>query len=304
MIQRRERTGAPWPARLPRRAPVSVLLLVLLPLAAGQVTAQELGDHDGARASHDLGEAAVLGVNALVGGLTAGLWQELSGGSFDDGFAAGALGGSVAYAGKRVASETFAGAGFLGRQVAATGTSIVRNASDGRGLLDRIQLPVGPLRVYLSPRDLARPRLEVNLHELYWTSYGLADGRLALDAGESLSSGTAVFRSDRPLLDADDRVLRGAAVGGTVFLGPLDGQVAKRTLAHERSHVLQLDFVHHAWFGPLEDHLARKLPGQGLVDRVDYDVVFSGLQWSASALGWNDFLNAPLEAEAEFFESR
>ena len=208
----------------------------------------------------------------------------------------------MVYAGKRLATESFPGAGFLGRQLASAGTSIVRNVSDARAPLDSLRLAFGPLRVHVSPRDPARPRLEADVHELYWTAHGLAAGQHTLDVGESLSSGTAVFRSDRRLFDGDDRPIRGEVLGGAVFLGPLDGAAARRTLAHERGHVLQLDFVDHAWFRPLEDHLARRLPRQGLMDRVDYDVLFMGLQWGTSAVGWRDLLHAPLEAEGEFLE--
>lgn len=304
MTTRHERGGAPSSTRLPPAARIAVLLLGIVPLAVAPGVAQHAGTSGHAEASHGPGEIAYLGVNVLVGGLTAGLWQELSGGSFREGFAGGALGGSVQYAGKRLAAESFPGGGFLGRQVASIGTSMVRNTSDARPLLDSLRLAVGPLRLHLSPRTPARPRLEANLHELYWTTYGLAEGRFALDLGKSLSSGTAVFRSDRQLLDSRDRRLRGATVGGTVFLSPLDAATSQHVLAHEMTHVLQLDFLHHAWFGRLEDHLARKLPGRGLVDRVDYDAVFIGLQSTGFALGGRDILNAPLEAEADFLGRR
>ena len=304
-MERHERSSAPRFPHLPARARVGALVLALLVgLVTDRGTAQGPADHGGTRNWHGQGEAAVLALNAGLGGATAGLWQELSGGSCRDGFVGGALGGTVAFAGKRLAAESFPGAGFLGRQVGATGTSIVRNASDGRALLDSLRLAVGPLRVYVSPRDPARPRLEADLHELYWTTHGLASGRFALDAWESLSSGTAVFRSDRPLHDADRRPIRGATLGGAVFLGPLDAEAAGRTLAHERGHVLQLDFLYGAWFRPLEDHLARRLPRRGLVDRVDYDVLFLSLQWSSDVVGWRDLLHAPLEWEGEFLERR
>lgn len=280
------------------------LLALLLFLAPSPATSQTMADHDDDWASDALGEVAFLSLNALVGGLTAGLWQELSDGSFEDGFAGGALGGGVVYAGKRLAAETFPGAGFVGRDVAAVGTSIVRNAADARPLLDSLMLPVGPLRLHLSPRDPVRPRVEVNLFQLYWTTYGLAEDRLELDLGESLSSGAAVFRADRFLLDADDDPVLGVAVGGVVMLSPQDAARRERSLAHERAHVLQRDFFHHAWFRPLEERLARGLPGDGYVDRVDYDLMAPALVWGASALGWGDPFSGPVEAEAEFLEGR
>lgn len=302
-MERHERAGHPSPPRVPYLAGVVALLLVLVQAAATPAAAQGThhGGHVGASGSDDV---TLLGVNALIGGVTAGLWQELSGGSFEDGFVGGALGGSVQYAGKRLAAESFFGAGFLGRQVAATGASIVRNVSDARAPLDSLLLAVGPLRLYVSPEELFRPRLEADLHELFWTTHGLADGQYSLDLGASLSSGAAVFWSDRQIYDARDRRLRGATVGGAIFLGPLDAETARGTLAHERAHVLQLDFLYHAWFRPLEDRLAKRLPGRGLVDRLDYDALFIGLQSGTYALGWPGRLTAPLEVEAGFLGNR
>lgn len=285
-----------------RRLPATLLALLLL--AASPAPAQTLADHEDRWASHGLGEAAFLGLNALAGGLTAGLWQELSDGSFVDGFAGGTLGGGVVYAGKRLAAESFPGAGFLGRDVAAVGTSMVRNAADARPLLDSLMLPVGPLRLHLSRRAPTAPRVEVNLYHLYWTAYGLAEDRLELDLGESLSSGAPVFRADRFLLDGDDEPVLGVAAGGVVMLSPQGPARAERSLAHERAHVLQRDFLHHAWFRPLEERLARRLPAGGFADRVDYDLMMPALLWSAGALGWGNPLDAPVESEAEFLEGR
>lgn len=288
-----------------RRAsvPLTALVATLAVPVASPAPAQTLHDHEERWASDAVGEAAFLGINALVGGLTAGVWRQLSGGSFEEGFAGGALGGSVAYAGKRVAAESFAGAGFLGRDLAAVGSSVVRNAADGRPLLDSLALPVGPVRLHLSPRDPGGPRVEADVAELYWVTYGLIDHRLELDAGESLSSGAFVFDAERPLVDPDGERVLGTAAGGAVFLSPQSERQRARSLAHERVHVLQQDFVHHAWFRPLEEHLARSLPADGLVDTIEYDVVARGLSWTAHALGWDDAA-APLESEAEFLEDR
>lgn len=283
-----------------RRAASLAVLLVLLPLAPRPAAAQSPPDRGGP-APDVLGEAAVLGLNAAVGALTAGAWQELSGGSFADGFAGGALGGTVVYAGKRLAAESFPGAGFLGRDLAAAGSSMIRNAADARPLLDSLSLPVGPARVYLSPRDPAHPRLEAEVLSLYWTAYGLAERRLDLDLVESLSSGTAVFRSDRTLLDSEGRSTHGSAAGGVVFLAPMDDRQEEVTLAHERIHVLQHDFLYQAWFRPLEQRLARELPEAGFTDRLDYHVIGPYLRWTGRLIGWGEALDAPIEAEAEFF---
>lgn len=267
-------------------------------------TAQPVPHHESDWASHGLGEVAFLGLNALIGGVTAGVWRELGDATFQDGFAAGALGGSVVYAGKRLAAESFPGAGLLGRDVAAVGSSVVRNASDGRPLLDSLVVPVGPVRLYASSNRGFRPRVEASLPDLYWMTYGLVEDRLRLDLAESLSSGAPVFESDRSLVDIDDEPISGAAAGGVVFLSPLADEERDRVLAHERTHVLQADFIYHAWFRPLEDGVTVRLPRRGFVDRVDYDIAYPTLRWGMAALGWLDRFDAPIQAEADFLEGR
>src|SRR5688500_10942351 len=140
--QGRYRTGAGIVQRLSYLLLVGLLLSGPRPLSAQTDTTSVLTTPTW------VGQFTVAGANALLSGVTAGVIQELRGGSFSDGFARGALGGVVIYAGKRVAMDRFAGAGLLGREVAAVGTSMVRNAADGVGLLDRVVLPVGPVRVY------------------------------------------------------------------------------------------------------------------------------------------------------------
>ena len=102
-------------------------------------------------------DVAFLGVNVALGGLSAALFQQLRGGSSWDAFLNGALGGAVAYAGRRLAVERFDGASLAGRQVAAVGTSIVRNASNGCGALDQLVLPFGFARLYLRRHDTTSP---------------------------------------------------------------------------------------------------------------------------------------------------
>lgn len=96
-----------------------------------------------------------LSANALLGGITAGIVSHLRHGSFSTGFTRGALGGAVAYGGKRTAAAGFAGAGFLGRQLGAVGGSITRNAALDIGLLDTLILPVGPLRIFVDPGSIS-----------------------------------------------------------------------------------------------------------------------------------------------------
>lgn len=287
----------------PCSACLALCIWLLMSAPPGAAGAQTRPGTEG-WASAGLGEMAFLSLNAAVGGLTAGLWRELSGGSFGEGLTGGMLGGSVVYAGKRVAAEGFPGAGFLGRDLAAAGSSVVRNAADGRPLLDSLSLPAGPFRLYLSPLDGTPPRLEVEVSDLYWTAYGLAEGRLTLDPAESLSAGAPVFQSDRSLLDTDGRSVHGAAATGVIFLSPMSERQRRQTLPHERVHVLQSDFAHQAWFRPLETRLARRLPHDGWRSRLDYDVLFPALRWTVGLLGSPVGVDGPIEAEADFLENR
>lgn len=94
-------------------------------------------------------ELVTAGINALLGGATAAGMRLIRGESASESWSAfwtGTLGGGVTYAGKRVAVERFGGAGFLGRELATVGGSMVRNASAGRGVLEELVLPVGPVR--------------------------------------------------------------------------------------------------------------------------------------------------------------
>src|SRR5512133_49653 len=109
-----------------RRLRGTLLALCLLALAPAILSAQCLPTPippDEAppctqRYPHWAGELASIGGNALLGGLSAGIMQELRGGSFRSGFTRGALGGTAIYVGKRIDAERFEGAGLLGRQVA------------------------------------------------------------------------------------------------------------------------------------------------------------------------------------------
>ena len=79
------------------RAGLALVLLALAVPAAAQTGNTQSADTIiyGQRAPSWAAHAAVLTTNMVVGGLTAGLIQELRGGSFKDGFTRGALGGSI-----------------------------------------------------------------------------------------------------------------------------------------------------------------------------------------------------------------
>jgi hypothetical protein len=192
-------------------------------------------------------QVAALAANVVLGGVTAGVGQWLRDGSFRRGFAGGAVGGGLVFAGKRVVGEEFDGAGFLGREVAAVGASVVANASEGRGLLERVTLPVGPVRLHLdrsAPSPLVA-RLDVPgaIATVYFAT------RAPLDWRSSLSAGAPVF-----ILREGD-LAAGRHVAGVIRLREDLPSIMRATLAHEQVHVAQYDFAFSAWSDPVEAKL-------------------------------------------------
>jgi hypothetical protein len=209
--------------------------------------------------------------NVLLSGITAGITQELKGGSFRDGFTRGALGGLVIYAGKRVAVESFSGAGLIGRQVNAVGTSIVRNAADGVGSLDRLVLPVGVTRVYWQRAPQSTWRVKLDAVALGWTIYGIVESELEMNVEESFSAGTPVFQTrDKIISFGENQHAGGVVEAGVVFLSdvrPWGDPFLQKAYAHERVHTLQMDQVFLNWIEPHDDRLLGLLPGGRTVSR-------------------------------------
>ena len=236
--------------------PRCLLLAIVLALCAAQ----------SARAQSDtlvystptppwVGQFTVLSANAVLGGLTAGIIQELRGGSFKDGFARGALGGAVIYGGKRIAASRFDGAGLIGREVAAVGASVVRNASDGIGTFDRLILPAGFMRVYWN-RASGAVRLKLDVVSAGFVAYAVLEEELVLDARRTLSAGSPVFRTEGKVITygTGDHHAAGVSRAGTVFradVRPWGKEFLDRAFAHELVHVLQDDQL----FITLNDHL-------------------------------------------------
>jgi len=213
---------------------------------------------------------ALFSINALIGGVTAGIFRLAHGAPLEqamtDGFLRGALGGGLSYAGKRVTASRFDGAGLLGREMAAVGASITANASDGIGTFDRLMFPLGPIPMRLvltknGSKYSAHPLID--LLSASGFIYGLVASKYSFDWNASLSGGVAVFREENPYMNEyggfdvettrrvneSDPSIRpevgehvGAiTVGGTIFTSYLapDDEI----LAHERVHALQFDFV-------------------------------------------------------------
>ena len=250
------------------RTPASSLYHVALiaglsaALGSGALTAQEpclqgSVDFEGPctfDAPRWVGEFASLSANGLLGALTGGLSQHFRGGSFQDGFVRGALGGAIVYAGKRAASESFDGAGLIGRSVAAVGSSSVRNASEGSPLFSRLTLPLGPVWMEI---DTSTRGIEARLDPvaLGWMAYAISERELELDWGETLSGGTPIFKTHNKVLElpGDTVHVAGLTNAGIVYLADVPAygpSHMRRHQAHEQIHVIQEDQLAIMWTDP------------------------------------------------------
>jgi hypothetical protein len=289
-----------------RLAAVLALSLGLPNLLSGQVNETVSRDTIiyGVSAPRWAGHLTTVSANVMLGALTAGLLQELRGGSFKDGFTRGALGGVFTYTGKRIASQRFDGAGLMGREVAAIGSSVIRNASEAKPTFERLMFPIGPLRLQVTPRTR---QLDASLDVLgaAWIVWGIAESELDLKLSESLSTGTAVFRTNNKLIVHKSARLHGGGFtpASLILLShvPAWGSVfLDRVAAHERIHVLQEDQLLHTWLDPGEAWLLDKLPfGKRITRRLDFN-------WSGELLGmlsllFDGYKDRPWELEAIYF---
>lgn len=243
----------------------------------------------------------MLGVNAVLGGVTAGVRSRVRGGSFWRGFAAGAAGGGLVYAGKWMSAEHYWGAGLAGRQVAAVGASVIRNASEDRALLDRLMLPVGPVRVYVDRAHAWQPRVKLDLASAGVLAYWALARDTRLDARASASSGAPVFLTEAVRYPG----WRGTNGAGVILLrddGPMDG-VGRLTrdlvFAHERIHLLQYDHLLHTWSAPAEAWLLDRVPGGAWLGRhVDLGLIVVPVVLLNRMIPYED---RPWEREADIF---
>ena len=251
-------------------------------------------------ASRWAGHFAVASANMLLSGISAGLTQELKGGSFRDGFTRGAFGGAAIYAGKRIAAEGFYGAGLLGRQVAAVGASVVRNAGDGIGTFDRLVLPAGVVHLYVIRGDAMRITAKIDALALGWTIYGFAEPQLDFDAGKSISFGAPTFATDNHIIDIGGAHAGGIVKTGVVFLSdvrPWGQDFLQRAQAHERVHVLQMDQIFLTLNDPHDDRLLRSLPIGSTLNRwIDVNLSTELLQLLGRAISHHG--DRPWEMEA------
>jgi hypothetical protein len=244
------------------------------------------------------GELQVVGVNAALGGVTAGVFSKARGGSFVRAFARGLAGGTGVYAGKRLATARFTTAGLLGREIAAVGSSVVRNAADGRGSFDRLVLPMGLGRLYLDRAAPVRARFGVDLAAVVATTYSATRSELRFDLAATASAGLPVFVARDGFQGSE---WEGRHMAGVVWLREnlawqRGGTVHSRVLAHETIHAMQNDFAFAAWSLPAEQRLsARRL---GAASRwIDFGLQVPALGALSLLTGYDD---RPWERAAHF----
>lgn len=215
-------------------------------------------------------------INVALGGLSAGGLRILRGGSLREGLEsgiAGAAGGALVYAGKRVAVQRWGGAGFVGREVAAVGSSVVWNASAGRGMVDRLVLPVGPVRLYVALDEGVRVTPKLDVSSTVAIAFASLNG--GIDWERSVSAGAPVFRRTVPYAQAE--VIGQQAAGVITYRDRLGrgepGESSLETLAHEQVHVIQRDQSFLFWSEPAEEALFGATPA-GRVLRLHLDVGF------------------------------
>jgi hypothetical protein len=254
-----------------RRARAVALVTVLAAAAPAAVPARvdaqlPLQEPQASASDH----AAVLAVNVALAGLTAGVRQWRSGGSFVDGLWRGSLGGAGTYAGKLIVSVDAPGSGLAGRAVAAAGASVSRNAADGVPMLHRLVIPVGFVRMHWEPaaRNF-HTSIDVTGAGAVVGSY-LAGVGASLDMRRTLSSGAPVFMAREW---ESDWGWHARHVAGTIVLrgdSPDDlrhDRFIARALAHEQVHVLQYDQAWILWSEPVERRVLKGLGASPLLVR-------------------------------------
>jgi hypothetical protein len=282
------------------RRPAVLLIALILGTAIALLPLRAGAQHP-AESPWWAGEVAVIGANGLLGGLTAGTAGWLRGESFADGFARGFGGGTLVYAGKRIAADDWTGAGMVGRQVASVGSSVVGNVAAGRRSFDRVALSVGPIRIYTGREVAGWGAWRIDAPAVAAGVWGVLNPGLAFDADESLSSGMIVFRSDDHSMEfpGSDRRTSGLALPGTIFHThhTADPDRSRRTLSHERVHVLQYDQAYLSWSDGVERWIAGRSPGAAVLHRyLEFNLVGIGGALLGGAL--LDCYDRPWEVEA------
>ena len=248
-------------------------------------------------------QITTLGINTALGVVVVGAGQLLRREPSAAGLWRGALGGGVAFAGKRVAVEPFYGAGLLGRQLHAAGTFLVDHAARGAESSPLLMLPVGPVRLHVRISEGLEVRPRFDLASGMATVYAATRPGMHWDATASLSAGALVFRTKGRTAGSD---ASGTHSAGVLWIEADEADwragSARRLFAHERVHVLQHDLAQALVGLPLQGALKARAPALApLMEHVDFGLVMP-LWGAANALV--PYAQRPWEREASLLMRR
>jgi hypothetical protein len=239
--------------------------------------------------------ARATALNAAIGGATSGLFALARGYPVLPAIGKGMAGGTVAFAGRAISGQDGSGAGFVGREVSAVGASMIANASDGRGILSRVALPLGPITLHIEHDSTTSLRAAVDVLATIFTAYAIAHPDFSFDWSASMSAGVPVFHA--PTVQ-EDRNWRGGMVAGTILLRfDRDHPEWRQIRAHEQVHIGQHDLSARIWGEPLEAWLLGLLPrGDRVARHTDLGLDF--LLWAGLHFLVSDHRAVPWEREA------
>ena len=242
-------------------------------------------------------DSRIAAVNVALGALTAGTLSAARHKSFWKGFARGGAGGAVVYAGKRLIGEGNPSSWWAGRQLAALGSSEVASAAEGLPFLQRIVIPVGPVRLHVDRLAKRKVTPKLDLSSAIATVIIASRDRTRLAINESLATGAIVF------VVPETSGTVGTHTAGVVSLSELvpDGKfpplpTKRGVISHELIHAVQYDFVFTAWSDVMQHAIGKRFPAVGLVNRyVDVNLTLP-LQLGVNSL--IDYHDRPWETEA------
>ncbi len=258
---------------------------------AAPVSAQSTGARD----------LQLVGANALISGLTAGLSSLTRGRDFSPAFISGFVGGGLSYVGKMVSAADFTASGLLGRQLGAVGASAVRSAAFGNASLDTLFLPIGPFRLHVNTANPRESKASLDVEETAWLVHALSVDAFRFDPRESLSSGSFVFvGKDGSWSDSDPAL--GRTRPGTIKIRR-GANRDRSVLIHERTHILQFDYLKIVGGLPIEGRIRRML-GEPDTSFLRHIRLGAGHYPIISLIGapWFNRAHNIFEIEAEYFE--
>lgn len=199
--------------------------------------------------------AALIGVNALVGGTTAAIHAWMRHGDIPKAFTLGVVGGTVHLGGKVLMARTNAGS-WPGIVVSSVGTSMVANAGAGVSPFEEVAIPVGFLRLRVHTSRARKASLAVNLYEVGVVAVAAAYPGLTLDRNLSLRTGTFAFSSGSRRLRLNSDTVSGMSEAGIIILSR-NYSDQERLARHEQVHAHQYWFMQGAIAQPIERSLRR-----------------------------------------------